>query len=198
VKVPRKEQKYSPPELHVLPEPEQTDEEKWLESLETVLEFALKDQGPQKTARFLDGLTERLRARGIDVPRVVSTPYINSIPADEQASFPGDWEMERRIKSYVRWNAMAMVVNANREHSGLGGHISTYASSATLCEVGFNHFFRGRTDDFIGDMVYFQGHATPGIYARAFLERRLDERHLQNFRQELAEGGGLSPIPTHI
>jgi pyruvate dehydrogenase E1 component len=103
--------------------------------------------------------------------------------------------MERRLKSYVRWNAMAMVVNANREHSGLGGHISTYASSATLCEVGFNHFFRGRTDEFIGDMVYFQGHAAPGIYARAFLEGRLDEHHLQNFRQELAEGGGLSSYP---
>ncbi len=195
VKVPRKEQKYLAARLHVLPEPEQTEEEKWLESLETVLEFALKDQGPQKTARFLDSLTERLRARGVEVPRVVSTPYINTIPADKQAPFPGDWEMERRLKSYVRWNAMAMVVNANREHSGLGGHISTYASSATLCEVGFNHFFRGRTEDFIGDMVYFQGHATPGIYARAFLEGRLDERHLQHFRQELAEGGGLSSYP---
>ena len=195
MKVPRKEQKYLPPDLQVLPAPEQTEEEKWLESLETVLEFALKDQGPQKTARFLDGLTERLRARGVDVPRMVSTPYINTIPADEQAPFPGDREMERRLKSYVRWNAMAMVVNANREHSGLGGHISTYASSATLCEVGFNHFFRGRTADFIGDMVYFQGHAAPGIYARAFLEGRLEERHLHNFRQELAEGGGLSSYP---
>ena len=179
----------------MLPEPEQTEEERWLESLETVLEHALKDQGPQKTARFLDGLTTRLRARGVEVPRVVSTPYINTIPADKHAPFPGDWEMERRIKSYVRWNAMAMVVNANREHSGLGGHISTYASAATLCEVGFNHFFRGRTEDFVGDMVYFQGHATPGVYARAFLEGRLDERHLQNFRQELAEGGGLSSYP---
>ncbi len=195
MKVPGKEQKYLPPEIHVLPEPEQTEEERWLESLETVLEFALKDQGPQKTARFLDGLTERLRARGVDVPRVVSTPYINTIPADQQAPFPGDWEMERRLKSYVRWNAMAMVVNANRKHSGLGGHISTYASSATLCEVGFNHFFRGRTENFIGDMVYFQGHAAPGIYGRAFLEGRLEERHLHNFRQELAEGGGLSSYP---
>ena len=193
--MPKTEQKYSPPEPRVLPAPEPTEEEKWLESLEMVLEFALKDQGPQKTARFLDGLTERLRARGVEVPHMVSTPYINTIPANEQAPFPGDWEMERRIKSFVRWNAMAMVVNANREHSGLGGHISTYASAATLCEVGFNHFFRGRTEDFIGDMVYFQGHATPGIYARAFLERRLDERHLQNFRQELTDGGGLSSYP---
>jgi pyruvate dehydrogenase E1 component len=183
------------PELRVLPSPEPKPEEKWLESLETVTEHVLKDQGAQKTAGFLQGLTDRLRGRGIEVPRVVSTPYINTIPAEKQAPFPGDWEMERRLKHLVRWNAMAMVVNANRAHSGLGGHISTYASSATLVEVGFNHFFRARTDDFAGDMVYFQGHSTPGIYARAFLERRLQERDLQHFRQELAEGGGLSSYP---
>jgi len=195
VKLPKKELKDSPPDLSLRPQPEETDEEKWIASLETVVEHALKDQGPQKTTRFLDSLTGRLRARGIEVPRVVSTPYINTIPVNKQAPFPGDWEMERRIKSFVRWNAMAMVVNANREHSGLGGHISTYASSATLCEVAFNHFLRGRTEDFSGDMVYFQGHATPGVYARAFLERRLDEAQLQNFRQELAPGGGLSSYP---
>ncbi|MGN6641944.1 MAG: pyruvate dehydrogenase (acetyl-transferring), homodimeric type, partial [Verrucomicrobiota bacterium] len=119
----------------------------------------------------------------------------NTIRTEDQAPFPGDWEMERRIKSHIRWNAMAMVVNANRKHNGLGGHISTFASAATLYEVGFNHFFRGRTDKFTGDLVYFQGHATPGVYARAFLERRLDEQHLQNFRQELADGGGLSSYP---
>ena len=179
----------------MLPQPEETEEERWLGSLETVVEHALKDQGPRTTARFLEGLTGRLRRRGFEVPRAVSTPYINTIPADKQAPFPGDWEMERRLKSFVRWNAMAMVVNANRRHTGLGGHISTYASSAALCEVGFNHFFRARTEDFAGDMVYFQGHAAPGIYARAFLEGRLDEAQLQNFRQELAEGGGLSSYP---
>jgi pyruvate dehydrogenase E1 component len=106
--------------------------------------------------------------------------------------------MERRIKSYVRWNAMAMVVNANREHSGLGGHISTYASAATLYEVAFNHFLRARTPDFAGDLVYFQGHATPGIYARAFLEGRIDEQHLHNFRQELAKGGGAFLVPSPL
>jgi pyruvate dehydrogenase E1 component len=195
MKVPKQEPNYVPVDLRILPRPEDTDEERWLESLETVLEIALKDQGPQKTTRFLDNLSARLRRRGIDVPRVVSTPYINTIPAERQAPFPGDWEMERRIKSYVRWNAMAMVVNANREHSGLGGHISTYASAATLCEVAFNHFFRARAEDFVGDMVYFQGHATPGVYARAFLEGRIDEAKLQHFRQELAEGGGLSSYP---
>jgi pyruvate dehydrogenase E1 component len=195
VKLPKTELKDSPPELPALPQPEETEDEKWLESLETVVEHTLKDQGPRKTTRFLDNLSGRLRGRGIDVPRVVSTPYINTIPAAKEAPFPGDWEMERRIKSFVRWNAMAMVVNANRRHNGLGGHISTYASSATLCEVAFNHFLRGRTEDFIGDMVYFQGHAAPGIYARAFLEGRLDEAKLQSFRQELAPGGGLSSYP---
>lgn len=169
--------------------------DKVLESLESLLEVALKERGAERTAQFLSSVTERLREAGVEVPRVVSTPYTNTIPPEQQAPFPGDQEMERRIKSYIRWNAMAMVVNANRRHSGLGGHISTFASSATLYEVAFNHFFRGRTEDFVGDLVYFQGHATPGIYARAFLEGRLDERHLQNFRQELAEGGGLSSYP---
>jgi pyruvate dehydrogenase E1 component len=195
VKAPKNLPKNPRPELRVLPTPENNDEAKWLSSLESVLEFALKGQGPQKTSRFLKSLTDRLRDQGIEAPRVVSTPYINTIPPDKQASFPGDWEMERRIKSYVRWNAMAMVVNANRTHSGLGGHISTYASAATLYEVAFNHILRARTPEFAGDLVYFQGHATPGIYARAFLEGRINEQHLHNFRQELAKGGGLSSYP---
>jgi pyruvate dehydrogenase E1 component len=171
------------------------DGNKVLASLEALLDIALKQQGPERTAQFLAGITDRLRADGVSVPRAVSTPYINTIPVEDEPAFPGDWKTEVRIKSYIRWNAMAMVVNANRRHSGLGGHISTFASSATLYEVAFNHFFRGRNGDFTGDQVYFQGHATPGIYARAFLEGRLDERHLQNFRQELAEGGGLSSYP---
>jgi pyruvate dehydrogenase E1 component len=179
----------------VLPEPNGAPEDKLLEALESVVQHTLKRQAPGQTTQFLANLTERLREEGIEAPRVVSTPYLNTIPAHKQAPFPGDWEMERRIKSYVRWNAMAMVVNANRAHSGLGGHISTYASAATLYEVAFNHFLRARTEEFPGDMVYFQGHATPGIYARAFLEGRFDEQHLQNFRQELSEGGGLSSYP---
>jgi len=169
--------------------------DKVLESLEALLEVALKERGAERTAQFLSDVTERLRDAGVEAPRVVSTPYINTIPVEQQPEFPGDWETEVRIKSYIRWNAMAMVVNANRRFSGLGGHISTFASSATLYEVAFNHFFRGHTENFMGDLVYFQGHAVPGIYARAFLEGRLDERHLQNFRQELAEGGGLSSYP---
>ena len=129
---------------------------------------------------------------------MVSTPYINTIPPENQAPFPGDWEMERRIKSYARWNAMAMVVNANRDHSGSAGTSRPTPRRRRLYEVAFNHFFRARTEDFAGDMVYFQGHATPGIYARAFLEGRLDERHLQNFRQELAEGGGLVVLSASV
>jgi len=118
-----------------------------------------------------------------------NTPYVNTIPADREPPYPGDRDIERRIKSYIRWNALAMVVSANRDHHGIGGHISTYASAATLYEVGFNHFFRAH------DMLFIQGHAAPGIYARAFLEGRLTERHLANFRRELAEGGGLSSYP---
>jgi pyruvate dehydrogenase E1 component len=168
--------------------------DKWAESLQSVFDLALENQGPERTAQLLGKLADRLRAAQPELPRGVNTPYVNTIPADEQPPFPGDWQMERRIKSYIRWNAMAMVVKANSS-TNVGGHISTYASAATLYEVGFNHFFRGRTADFPGDMVYFQGHAAPGIYARAFLEGRLDEKHLQNFRQELAAGGGLSSYP---
>ena len=164
-------------------------------SLEALLEVALRQQGAEKTSQFLSAVTDRLRESGVEAPRTVSTPYINTIPVEEQPEFPGDWQTEVRIKSYIRWNAMAMVVNANRKSNGLGGHISTFASAATLYEVAFNHFFRGRSENFPGDEVFFQGHATPGIYARAFLEGRLNEAHLQNFRQELAEGGGLSSYP---
>src|SRR5215469_5412715 len=195
VKMDKKDARPSTGELRNGANSNGADADKWLESLGVVVQHALRDQRPGATSQFLGQLTERLREGGVEAPRVVSTPYVNTIPADKQGPFPGDWEMERRNKSLVRWNAMAMVVNANRAHSGLGGHISTYASAATLYEVAFNHFLRGQTENFIGDMVYFQGHATPGIYARAFLEGRLDEHHLQHFRQELADGGGLSSYP---
>jgi len=159
-----------------------------------VLEFALKSRGPEVAGRFLQSLTGRLIAPGQSGFRPVSTPYLNTIPADQQPPFPGDRELERRIKSLVRWNAMAMVVQANSK-TNVGGHISSFASSATLLEIAFNHFLRGRTDDYPGDLIYFQGHAAPGMYARAFLEGRLSEQLLRNFRQELAEGGGLSSYP---
>jgi pyruvate dehydrogenase E1 component len=169
--------------------------DKWTESLQSVFDLALENQGPERTAQLLENLADRLRAAQHELPRGFNTPYVNTIPVERQPAYPGDWQTEVRLKSYMRWNAMAMVVNANRAHSGLGGHISTYASCATLYEVAFNHFFRGRTEVFPGDFVYFQGHAAPGVYARAYLERRLDERHLHHFRQELAEGGGLSSYP---
>ena len=171
------------------------DEAKWMESLENVLEFALKNRESDKASFLINNLVTRLREAGVNVPNTVNTPYVNTIPADEQSPYPGNWEMERRIKSYIRWNAMAMVVKANRINSDLGGHISTYASCATLYEVGFNHFFRCAQGDRPADFIYFQGHSVPGVYARAFLEKRLDANHLHNFRQELSEGGGLSSYP---
>jgi pyruvate dehydrogenase E1 component len=173
-----------------------TDEQdRWLDSLELVLESVLKDQKVVKLPLLIERLKERLRQAGMPVPESVSTPYLNSIPPEHEPPYPGDREIERRIKSYIRWNAMAMVVNANRAHGGLGGHISTFASSATLYEVAFNHFLRGPEGDRPADMVYIQGHASPGIYARAFLEGRLTAQHLHNFRQELSKTGGLSSYP---
>ncbi len=168
--------------------------DKGLESLQSVFELVLESQGPERTARLLEKLAEKLRAVASGAGCGFNTPYVNTIPPEQQAPFPGNRDIERRIKSYIRWNAMAMVVKANST-TNVGGHISTYASAATLYEVAFNHFLRGRTEDFPGDIVYFQGHAAPGMYARAFLEGRLDEQQLQNFRQELAEGGGLSSYP---
>ncbi len=163
----------------------------WLESLRSVLE----NQGPERVSFLLSELSEAAHREGVELPFTATTPYINSIPADKQPPYPGNRELERRIKSIIRWNAMAMVTRANRAHDGIGGHISTFASAATLYEVAFNHFFRGKGDNYTGDQIYFQGHAAPGMYARAFLEGRIDEGHLVNFRQELAEGGGLSSYP---
>jgi pyruvate dehydrogenase E1 component len=170
-------------------------ERNWLQSLEDVVEFLLKNQGREKASQLIASLAERLRAGGVDVPVPVSTPYINTIPTDKEPPYPGNREIERRLKSLARWNAMAMVVNANHGDSGVGGHISSYASMATLYEVAYNHFFRGGDGGRLADLIYFQGHTTPGNYARAFLEFRMDEGSLHNFRTELAEGGGLSSYP---
>jgi pyruvate dehydrogenase E1 component len=172
------------------PDPLETAE--WLESLDYVLE----SKGPNRVTYLLSVLDDVAHRQGVELPFAANTPYINSIPLDQQPPYPGSREIERRIKSIIRWNAMAMVVRANKQHPGIGGHISTYASAATLYEVGFNHFFRGRGEDgFSGDQIYFQGHASPGIYARAFLEGRLSEQQIENFREELAPGGGLSSYP---
>ena len=163
----------------------------WQESLNYVLERG----GPERVARLLHELGVHAQQAGVKLPFTANTPYINTISVEKQLPFPGSREIERRIKSLIRWNAMAMVVRANREESGIGGHISTYASAATLYEVGFNHFFRARGDSQEGDIVYLQGHASPGIYARAFLEGRLSVEQLENFRRELKPGGGLSSYP---
>jgi pyruvate dehydrogenase E1 component len=170
---------------------DQSETREWLEALDDVI----ATRGDER-ARFLLGeLADLAYRRGVPLPAPVS-PYVNTIPWFEQPPYPGDRALERRIKSIVRWNAMAMVVRANKHEDGIGGHISTYASAATLLEVGFNHFFRGRGENgFDGDLVYFQGHASPGIYARAFLEGRLSEVQLENFRRELAPAGGLSSYP---
>ncbi len=165
--------------------------QEWVESFDQVV----REEGQESAITLLDRLRGHAQSRGIALPFTANTPYLNTISFEKQAIFPGDQEIERRIKSLVRWNALAMVVRANRVDHSIGGHISTYASAATLFEVGFNHFFRGRTDVFEGDTVYLQGHASPGVYARAFLEGRLSRKKLENFRRELREGGGLSSYP---
>jgi pyruvate dehydrogenase E1 component len=162
----------------------------WLDSLDYVLE-----QGRDRTIRLLDKLGTHARMHGVDLPFSANTPYINTISAEDEPVYPGSREIERRIRSLIRWNAMAMVVRANRESHGIGGHISTYASAATLFEIAFHHFLRGRSERHPGDMAYFQGHASPGIYARAYLEGRLKKEQLEHFRRELASGGGLSSYP---
>lgn len=169
----------------------EAENREWLESLDYILE----NQGPDRVRELLRRLQHRAQQHGVHIHFTANTPYINTISVDEQCAFPGSREIERRIKSIIRWNAMAMVVRANRQSSGIGGHISTYASAATLFEVGFNHFFRAKGKDHEGDIILFQGHASPGIYARAFVEGRLTEQQLENFRRELKPGGGLSSYP---
>jgi pyruvate dehydrogenase E1 component len=163
----------------------------WLESLEGLT----RERGGEAAARMLSRLIEHGQRLGLAVAGPLTTPYLNTIPADAQPAYPGDREIERRIKSLIRWNAMAMVVKANKSTAGIGGHISTYASAATLFEVGFHHFFRGRDGGAAGDQVFFQGHASPGIYARAYLEGRVSAAEMHAFRRELGPGGGLSSYP---
>ena len=162
----------------------------WLEALAAVIE----NEGPERAHYLIEQLVDKARRSGINLPYKANTAYLNTIPLHRQEHSPGDAGLENRIRSYVRWNAMAMVVQANRISSEYGGHISSFASSATLYEVGFNHFFNAPDKNHGGDMVFFQGHSAPGIYARAFLEGRLTEEHLRHFRQEVG-GSGLSSYP---
>jgi pyruvate dehydrogenase E1 component len=176
----------------------QTDGLEVLETREWVdsLDYVLHRGGPERAGRLLQQLSlHARRAAGVNLPFSATTPYQNTIPVRQQPAFPGSQEMERRIKSLIRWNALAMVVRANKLQEGIGGHISTYASAATLYEVAFNHFLRAKTETGDRDIVYFQGHAAPGIYARAFLEGRIPAQMLENFRRELKPGGGLTSYP---
>ena len=170
-------------------DPQETQE--WIESIED----ALEEHGYERTRFLLESLIEFAQSKGARLPFNTSTPFLNTILPGQQPEYPGDRDIERKIKSIVRWNAMAMVTKANKETPGIGGHISTYASAATLYEVAFNHIFKGSDHSSGQDLVFFQGHASPGVYARAYLEGRLSKENLDNFRRELAEGGGLSSYP---
>ncbi|MFV0317549.1 MAG: pyruvate dehydrogenase (acetyl-transferring), homodimeric type, partial [Microthrixaceae bacterium] len=179
---------------HQLPDTDPTETEEWLDSLEAVVD----QRGRARAQYLMSRLTQRARQLAIGTPAGISTPYVNTIPAEDEPWFPGDEDLERQIRRYIRWNAAAQVVRANKAADAIGGHLSTFASSAALYEVGFNHFFRGKEAG-PGDHVYIQGHASPGIYARAFLEYRLDEADLDRFRREIdspaSTGRGLPSYP---
>src|SRR5262245_27911332 len=169
-------------------DPEETRE--WLEALDSVL----RSEGPERAHELIERLVDRARRSGVHLPYSAQTAYVNTIHTSQQPAMPGEPGLEHRIRSLVRWNALAMVVQANRESAELGGHIASFASAATLYDVGFNHFFRAPSDGHGGDLLYIQGHSSPGIYARAYLEGRLDEEQLRNFRREVG-GRGLSSYP---
>jgi pyruvate dehydrogenase E1 component len=175
---------------HQLPDidPDQTAE--WVDTLDEVV----RHQGKDRARYILMKLLEEARYQQVPYPASMSTPYVNTIPPEQEPQYPGNPEIEKKLRAYTRWNAAAMVVRANAKSDGIGGHLSTFASSATLYDVGWNHFFRGKADGTVGDFVYFQGHASPGMYSRAYLEGRFDEEQLDNFRQELG-GKGLSSYP---
>ena len=174
---------------HQVPDSDPAETHEWAEAFEEVV----AQEGKSRARYLLTTILDRARALQVDFPSTVSTPYVNTIPADEEPDFPGDEFIERRIRAFIRWNAAVMVTRANERYPGIGGHLSTYAGSAALYEVGYNHFFHGKENG-PGDQVFFQGHASPGIYARAFLEGRLSEEQLDNFRFETG-GNGLSSYP---
>ena len=169
----------------------EVENKEWLDSID----YIIKNESSERVDELMELLKGRIYEKGIRLRSHLNTPYINTIPEDKEESYPGERELERKIKSIIRWNAMAMVVQANKKKDGIGGHISTYASSATLYEVGFNHFFKGGDNGSPADIVYFQGHASPGIYARSFLEGRFSEDQLENFRREMNPKGGLTSYP---
>ena len=173
-----------------LPDIDPIETQEWIESLDAVA----AGSGKQRARFIMSKLLARSQETQIGTPPSVWTPYVNTIPSEAQPFFPGDEHIERRIRAFIRWNAAAMVVRANKVADGIGGHLSSFASSASLYDVGFNHFWRGKEDGLAGDHIYMQGHAAPGIYARAYLEGRFDETTLDNFRMEIG-GNGLSSYP---
>jgi len=178
--------------VHQLPDTDPEETKEWLDSLDAVIDT----HGKTRARYLLTSLLDRARESQVSFPATVSTDYVNTIPRESEPWFPGDEFIERRIRAFIRWNAAMMVVKANKAADGIGGHLSTYASSASLYEIGFNHFFRGKDDGKAGDQIYFQGHAAPGIYARAFLEGRLEADDLDHFRREIGRTPlGLSSYP---
>ncbi|MGA7282892.1 MAG: pyruvate dehydrogenase (acetyl-transferring), homodimeric type, partial [Acidimicrobiia bacterium] len=176
--------------VNQMPDSDPIETQEWIDSLDAVV----AEQGPDRAKYLVAKLLEWAHESSVGIAGAITTPYINTIPPEEEPEFPGDEHIERRIRRFIRWNAAVMVIKANHRYKGIGGHLSTFASSATLYEIGFNHFFRGKDAEGGGDHVYMQGHAAPGIYARSFLEGRLDEEHLDNFRFEIG-GHGLSSYP---
>ena len=171
-------------------DPQETSE--WVDSLEDVIE---RDGGRDRARYLLKRVLESARRNRVIPVEPLTTDYVNTIPREEEPPNPGDEQLEKRIRRIIRWNAVAMVHRANLQYPGIGGHLSTYASSASLYEIGFNHFFRGRDGGGSGDQIYFQGHAAPGIYARAFLEGRISIEAMEHFRRETERGRGLSAYP---
>ncbi|HEY8924887.1 MAG TPA: pyruvate dehydrogenase (acetyl-transferring), homodimeric type, partial [Polyangia bacterium] len=176
--------------MHTLLDADPFETREWVDALESVLAV----EGADRAHFLLEQLVDKARRSGAYLPYSAKTAYLNTIPPHLEERSPGNHELEHRLRSFVRWNAAAMVLRGGNKNLDLGGHIASFASAATLYDVGFNHFWRAPTPDFGGDLVYFQGHSSPGIYARAFVEGRLSEAQLDMFRQE-ANGGGLSSYP---
>ena len=171
-------------------DPDTQETQEWLDALEAVIE----QEGPERAHYLIERLVELSRRTGINLPYKATTAYINTIPPSAQIAAPGDHAIEHRIRSYVRWNALAMVMRANKDDSHLGGHIASFGSAATLYDVGYNHFWHAPSENHGGDMVFVQGHLAPGVYARAFMLGRLSEEQMNNFRREV-DGKGLSSYP---
>jgi len=176
--------------MAALPDDDPQETNEWLDALDGVLQH----EGPERAHYILEQLIEKARRSGAYLPYSANTAYINTIPPGQEERSPGDHELEHRIRSYVRWNAAAMVLRANKQSSELGGHIASFASAATLYDVGFNHFWHAPSENHGGDLIFVQGHSAPGVYARAFMLGRLSKEQMDNFRQEV-DGKGLSSYP---